>query len=267
MKLEHRFSRTIAALLTLVALGVPIRATAETLTVAAAADLTFAFKDVAAQFERQSTDTLRISYGSSGNFFAQIKNGAPFDVFFSADVQYPQKLEAAGLVVPGTIYEYAAGKVVLWVPASSKVDLSKGLDALLDSSIHKIAIANPEHAPYGRAAVAAMRRDGIYDKVTDKIVMGEDISQATQFVQSGNADIGILALSLALAPAMRDKGRFVIVAPADYPPIIQAACVIQTTKHLELAKQFLEFMKRPATIAKMGEYGFARPGSSSASNP
>jgi len=267
MKLEHRFSRTVAALLTLVALGVPVRATAETLTVAAAADLTFAFKDVAALFEQQSTDTLRISYGSSGNFFAQIKNGAPFDVFFSADVQYPQKLEAAGLVVPGTIYEYASGKIVLWVPASSKVDLSKGLDALLDLSIHKIAIANPEHAPYGRAAVAAMRHEGIYDKVRDKIVMGEDISQATQFVQSGNADIGILALSLALAPAMRDKGRFVIVPAADYPPIIQAACVIQTSKHLELAKQFLEFMKRPATVAKMGEYGFARPGSSSASNP
>jgi molybdate transport system substrate-binding protein len=259
VRLKLRIVGAIIVLCALLALAsAPGRA--ETLTVAAAADLTFAFKDVATQFQAQSQDNLRISYGSSGNFFSQIKNGAPFDVFFSADVRYPQKLAAAGLIEPGSVYEYAAGKIVLWVPASSKLNLSKGLEVLLDPEIHKIAIANPEHAPYGRAAIAAMQHDGIYDKVKGKFVMGEDISQTAQFVQSGNSDVGILALSLALAPAMKDKGRFVVIPAEDYPPIIQAACVIKSTKHLELAKRFLEFMKQPATVAKMGEYGFVLPG-------
>jgi molybdate transport system substrate-binding protein len=257
---EFRLPRTMIFVVGVILLcWSPLAAHAETLTVAAAADLTFAFKGVSAQFQQQSTDQLRISYGSSGNFFSQIKNGAPYDLFFSADVQYPQKLEAAGLVEPGTIYKYAAGKIVIWVPAASKVDLSRGLNALLDPSIRKIAIANPEHAPYGRAAVAAMQHDAIYDKVQGKVVMGEDISQTAQFVQSGNADVGILALSLALAPPMRERGHFVIIPPNYYPPIIQAACVIRATKQLALAKRFLEFMKQPATVAKMEEYGFVVP--------
>ena len=253
-------ARLLGVLFLATALLMPAAARADQLTVAAAADLTFAFKDVAAQFQAQSSDTLRISYGSSGNFFSQIKNGAPFDVFFSADVQYPQKLAAAGLVDQSSIYEYAAGKIVIWVPNSSKIDLSQGLNALLDPAIHKIAVANPEHAPYGRAAVAAMQHAGIYDKVKGKFVMGEDISQTAQFVQSGNADAGIVALSLALAPAMKDKGRFTIIPAEDYPPIIQAACIVKSTKHAELAKRFLEFIKQPATVAKMGEYGFVLPG-------
>jgi molybdate transport system substrate-binding protein len=259
--IEFRLPRTtifVACVIMMACLS-PLAADAETLTVAAAADLTFAFKEVAAQFQQQSTDQLRISFGSSGNFFSQIKNGAPFDVFFAADVQYPQKLAAAGLIEPGTIYEYAAGKIVIWVPAASKLDLTRGLNVLLDPGMHKIAIANPEHAPYGRAAVAALQHDGIYDRVKARVVMGEDISQTAQFVQSGNADAGILALSLALAPPMKERGRFVIIPPSAYPPIIQAACVIRATRHLELAKRFLELMKRPATVAKMEEYGFVLP--------
>ena len=236
----------------------PQATAAETLTVAAAADLTFALKDVAAQFQQQSEDKLLISFGSSGNFFAQIKNGAPYDIFFSADVQYPEKekLQAAGLIEPGSIYQYAAGKIVIWVPNSSKLDLSQGLPVLLNPVIGKIAIANPEHAPYGRAAVSAIQHEGIYDKVKSKFVLGEDISQTAQFVQSGSADAGIVALSLALAPAMKSQGRFATIPTADYPPIVQAACVIEATKHLDLAKRFLEFMKQPATLAKMSEYGF-----------
>jgi molybdate transport system substrate-binding protein len=168
-------------------------------------------------------------------------------------------LDAAGLVKPGSIYPYAAGKIVIWVLTGSTLDLNRGLNALLDPAIHKIAIANPEHAPYGRAAVAALQHATIYDKVRGKVVMGEDISQTAQFVQSGNADVGILALSLALAPVLRDRGRFAIIPVSDYPPIIQAACVIKATKHPELAKRFLEFMKQPATVAKMEEYGFVLP--------
>ena len=262
MNTRHKFNfiRLAIFFAAFLALIAPRLAAAETLTVAAAADLTFAFKDVAAQFQSQSSDTMRISYGSSGNFFSQIKNGAPFDVFFSADVHYPQKLATAGLVDPASIYDYAAGKIVIWVPGSSKLDLSQGLNALLDPAIHKIAVANPEHAPYGRAAMAAMQHVGIYDKVKSNFVMGEDISQTAQFVASGNADAGIIALSLALAPAMKDKGRFVIIPAGDYPPIIQAACIVKSTRHLDLAKRFLEFMKQPATVARMGEYGFVLPG-------
>ncbi len=247
----------IIAMIFLIALAPAVRA--EELTVAAAADLTFALKDVAASFERQSGNRVRISYGSSGNFFSQISNGAPFDVFFSADVKYPDKLAGAGLVEPGTLYEYASGRIVIWVPARSPIELGRGLDALLAPEVHKIAIANPEHAPYGRAAVAALRHQGIYDRVAGKLVMGEDISQTAQFVQSGNADAGIIALSLALAPAMKERGRYAMIPPDDYPPIVQAAVVIRSSKHKRLARSFIEFMKEPETVTMMRQYGFIQP--------
>ena len=219
--------RVLSALFALTALlyiGVA-PANAGELKVAAASDLTFAFKDVGARFEKQTGNSLKLTYGSSGNFFAQIQNGAPFDLFFSADVSYPQKLEAAGLTEPGTIYDYATGKLVIWVPNASKLDLSRGLSVLLDPSIRKIAVANPQHAPYGAAAVAALHHAGIYDQVKDKFVLGENISQTAQFVQSGNADVGLLALSLAVAPAMKTSGRYVEVPASDYPPLIQAGVI------------------------------------------
>jgi molybdate transport system substrate-binding protein len=257
-------SRTMLAIVVLFfALQIPAQVLAAEITVAAAADLTFAFKDVAALFEKQTSSAVKLSYGSSGNFFSQIQNGAPFDLFFSADIEYPKKLEAAGLTEPGTMYEYAAGKIVLWVPSASKLDLSKGLAVLLDPGIRKIAIANPEHAPYGRAAVSAMQHDGVYDQVKGKFVLGENISQAAQFVESGNADVGILALSLAVAPAMKDKGRFVEIPAADYPAIIQAAVILKASKQKALAAQFLSFLKQPATVALMRQYGFVAPSAES----
>ncbi len=179
------------------------------ITVAAAADLTFVFKEIGARFQKETGNSIKLSYGSSGNFFSQIKNGAPYDMFFSADVAFPQKLEAADLVEPGSLYEYATGKLVIWVQSKSKLDLNQGLKVLLDPGIGKIAIANPVHAPYGAAAVAALQHDGIYDQVKPKIIQGENISQTAQFVQSGNADVGLLAFSLALAPPMTKAGRYV----------------------------------------------------------
>jgi molybdate transport system substrate-binding protein len=258
-----RIRRVLLALFALSALfyvGVPAAANAAELKVAAAADLTFAFKDVAARFKKQTGNGLKLTYGSSGNFFAQIQNGAPFDLFFSADVGYPQKLEAAGLTEPGTIYDYASGKLVIWVPNASKLDLSRGLSVLLDPGIRKIAVANPLHAPYGVAAVAALRHDGIYDKVKDKLVLGENISQTAQFVQSGNADVGLLALSLAVAPAMKTTGRYVEIPASDYPPLIQAGVVLKSSRNKELANQFLKFLKEPGTVALMAQYGFTLPG-------
>src|SRR5712692_7501512 len=141
---------------------------AQEITVAAAADLQFAFQDVATRFEKDSGKHLKLIFGSSGNFFAQIQNGAPFDVFFSADIDYPKKLEASGLTEPGTLYVYAKGKIVLWTTSESKLDLSQGIKVLLDPSIRKIAIANPAHAPYGRAAVAAMQHEKVYEQVSPK---------------------------------------------------------------------------------------------------
>jgi len=246
-------------LLACIYIWIPAQAAAAELKVAAAADLTFVFKDVAAQFEKQTGNQLKLTYGSSGNFFSQIQNGAPFDLFFSADISFPKKLEAAGLIEPGTIYDYARGEIVIWVPNDSKLDLSKGLAVLLDPSIRKIAVANPVHAPYGAAAVAALHHDKIYDQVKSKFVMGENIAQTAQFVQSGNADVGIVALSLALAPAMKTKGRYVVVPPDDYPPLIQAAVIIKSSTNKELARQFLKFIKQPDTVALMAQYGFTLP--------
>ena len=160
----------MCTLTVLLVLCIPGRTAAEELTIAAASDLTFVFPEVAARFQNDTGNSVKFSFGSSGNFLSQIQNGAPFDMFFSADIGYPRKLEAAGLAEPGSFYEYAVGKLVLWVPRASTLDLKQGLAVLAEQSIRKIAIANPEHAPYGRAAVAAMKHDGVYDKVSGKLV-------------------------------------------------------------------------------------------------
>jgi molybdate transport system substrate-binding protein len=230
---------------------------AQEITVAAAADLQFAFQDVTARFQKDTGKTVKLIFGSSGNFFTQIQNGAPFDLFFSADIDYPKKLEAAGLAETGTLYEYATGKIVLWVPKESKLDLSRGLKVLLDPGIKKIAVANPEHAPYGRAAVAALRHEGIYDKVSDKFVLGENISQTASFVVSGSADIGIVALSLAIAPAMKEKGRYMEIPGDEYPTIEQAAIILKSSKEKDTAHQFLNYLKTQPMRELLKSYGFA----------
>jgi len=258
--------RTLATVMLCLAVSIPATADAGEITVAAASDLTFAFKDVASRFETQTGSSVKLSYGSSGNFFSQIQNGAPYDLFFSADIEYPRKLEAAGFTEPGSIYAYATGKIVLWVPNASKLDLSRGLSVLLDPCIRKIAIANPQHAPYGRAAAAAMQHEGIYDNVKGKLVLGEDISQTAQFVESGNADLGVVALSLAVAPVMRDKGRYVAIPSSDYPAIIQAAVILRSSHNKDLAQQFLKFLKEPGTVALMEQYGFIVPNEVTAGN-
>jgi molybdate transport system substrate-binding protein len=235
---------------------------AQELTVAAAADLQFAFQDVAARFQKDTGQSAKLIFGSSGNFFTQIQNGAPFDVFFSADIDYPRKLEAAGLAEPGTLYPYATGKIVLWVPNESKLDLGKGLRVLLDPSIGKIALANPEHAPYGRAAVAAIKHENIYDKVSGKFVLGENISQAASFITSGSADIGIVALSLALAPAMKQKGRYVEISADAYPPLEQAAVILKSSQKKDVARQFIDFLKTPPILELLRSYGFSVPSGS-----
>jgi molybdate transport system substrate-binding protein len=237
-----------------------IEARAGEITVAAASDLTFAFKEVGARFKEKTGNSIKLSFGSSGNFFSQITNGAPYDMFFSADVAYPKKLEAAGMIEPGSLYEYATGKLVIWVPSNSKLDISQGLKVLLDPGVGKIAIADPAHAPYGAAAVAAMRHEGIYDQVKGRLVQGENISQTAQFVESGNADVGLLALSLAVASPMKSAGRYFEIPPANYPPIIQAVVILKSAHDKPTSETFLKFLKEPSTVALMQQYGFVPPG-------
>jgi molybdate transport system substrate-binding protein len=228
-------------------------------TVAAASDLTFAMKEIAAQYEMGTGCSVQLSMGSSGNFLTQIENGAPFDVFFSADIAYPKKLEAEGLAAPGSTYLYAIGKIVLWARNDSRVNVGKGFSVLLDSAVSKIAIANPAHAPYGRAAEEALRKAGVYESVKSRLVLGENISQAAEFVESGNADAGILALSLVLSPSMKDKGHSWNIPENLYAPIEQGVVVVLSSKNQQGAKNFLEYIKLPATAALLARYGFAPP--------
>jgi molybdate transport system substrate-binding protein len=230
-----------------------------TVSVAAASDLTYAMTEIAANFEKATGCVVRLSMGSSGNFLTQIENGAPFDVFFSADIAYPKKLETEGLAAPGSSYLYAIGKIVLWTRNDSGVDVSKGFAALRDPAVRKIAIANPEHAPYGKAAEEALKNAGVYDAVKDRLVLGENISQTAEFAESGNADAGIVALSLVLSPAMKDKGHAWNIPENLYAPIQQGAVVVSASKNLQGAQQFLNYIKNPATTALLERYGFVLP--------
>ena len=234
-------------------------AAAQELRVAAAADLQFVFEEVSAKFQRETGHTVQLTFGSSGNFYSQIQNGAPFDVFFSADVDYPAKLEAAGLVEPGTLSQYATGRIALWVRKGSPIDINHGFRTLADARIRKISIANPEHAPYGRAAVAALRHEKVYDEVRDRLVLGENISQAAQFVESGNADIGILALSLVLAPPLKSEGKYYEIPTSFYPAIDQAVVILKSSKQKDIARQLLSFIRRPEITEFMRSNGLTVP--------
>ncbi len=227
--------------------------------VAAASDLTFVLREIDTGFEKQSGHKLRVSYGSSGNFFAQIQSGAPFDVFFSADAEYPRKLEAEGLAQKDSLHVYAMGRVVVWAPRGS-LDLAKdGMRALLTPAVRKIAIANPRHAPYGRAAVAALKHFGIYEQVESRLVFGENVAQAAQFVESGNAQAGIIALSLASAPQMKDRGEMWLIPEAAHPRLEQAAVVLRAARRPKAAAALLDYLRGPDGQAVLQRYGFQLP--------
>ena len=236
---------------------------AQEITVAAAADLQFVMQETTARFQKETGKRVKVINGSSGNFFQQIQNGAPFDMFFSANVDYPKKLESAGLTEPGSYYQYATGEIVLWVANDSKLDVNAGLKALVDGSVKKVAIANPQHAPYGQAAVAALKAENLYDQVAGKFILGENISQAASFVVSGAADAGIVALSLAVSPNMRGKGRYFEIPAGDYPAIEQGCVILKSSQQKATAKAFLDYIKTPVIKELFRSYGFAVPSSTS----
>lgn len=244
-------------MLTLIVPGI---VSGQELKIAAASDLTAALTDVANAYQKASGKGTKLSFGSSGNFFAQIENGAPFDLFFSADIAYPQKLEADGLVEPNSLYEYAVGRLALWVPKDSDIDVNKGLLVLTTPAVRKIAIANPQHAPYGRAAVAALQHDKIYDAVRDKLVFGENISQAAHFVQSRNADVGLIAFSLALSLQVKTGGRYWLVPSHFHPPLRQAVVILRSSTQKDEAQHFLEFLRSAQGRTIMERHGFSVPG-------
>jgi molybdate transport system substrate-binding protein len=256
---SSRWLTLLAAALVLSA-APPPAAGAQKLTVAAAADLRFALDELATQFRAAHPEVdLAITYGSSGNFFAQIQNGAPFDLFLSADVDYPRRLITAGLASKDSLFLYGVGRIVVWVPAGSPLDpAALGIRVLEAPSVRHIAIANPQHAPYGQAAVAALRSLGVYDRVSPKLVLGENIGQAFEFVESGAAEAGIVALSLALAPAARSHGRYWEVPQEAYPKIEQGG-VILARAPAGPAAQFRAFLLSAEARRILKQYGFSVP--------
>ncbi|MFC3913211.1 molybdate ABC transporter substrate-binding protein [Pseudaeromonas sharmana] len=233
-------------------------ASAGTLTVAAAADMKFAMAEIAAAFNQcHPGDKVEVVFGSSGKSFTQIQQGAPYDMFFSADIKFPKELIAKGFAQPEPI-PYAVGRLVLW-STDPKVKTMTMQD-LLASDIKKIAIANPKHAPYGKRAEEALKASGVWDKMESKLVLGEDIVQTAQFVQTGNAQVGLLALSLAMSPKMSQLGFYQLLPDSLHEPLNQAFVITNHGKDNPLAKTFADYMQSPASRTTMVRYGFVLPG-------
>jgi molybdate transport system substrate-binding protein len=231
------------------------------LSVAAAADLKFALDELVKEFQTEHpSTTVKVTYGSSGNFYAQLQNQAPFDLYFSADVAYPRKLAEASLALDRDVFLYAMGRIVVWRPEQSPVNVEQlGIESLFAPSVKKIAIANPVHAPYGVAAVAALKSLKVYERAEPKLVYGENIAQTAQFVQSGAADIGIIALSLAIAPQMRDAGRYWEIPLDAYPKLEQGGIILNWTKDVTAARTFRDFVLGEHGREVLKRYGFFLP--------
>jgi len=230
------------------------------LRVAAASDLNFAIKEIIAQYEKDTGNHIQLTLGSSGTFFTQISQGAPFDIYLSADRSYPDQLLQKNLAEPGSLFVYGIGKIVLWVPAKSPIDVKKlGMQSLMQPTVGKISIANPDHAPYGRAAVSAIQKSGIYDRVKDRFVMGENISQAAEFVHSGAAQVGVIALSLALSDPMRNSGKYWEIPQESYPRLEQAGIILRHAResgNLPAAQAFVRALQSGNARSILNRYGF-----------
>lgn len=228
---------------------------AQTVKIAAAADLRYAMDEIAKLYMKTNPGTnVEVVFGSSGNAYTQISNGAPFDVYFSADMMYPKKLQEAGLTITEPKL-YAIGRIVLW---SSTLDVSKGMDVLKTPKI-KIATANPEHAPYGQRAVEALKYYKIYDQIEKQLSFGENISQAAQFCLTGNAEAGLLALSLILSPGMSDKGKYFLIPETAHRPLEQAYVMLKRAERNKTALDFCNFIETKAVRTIFEKYGFTLP--------
>lgn len=234
---------------------------ADRVLIAAAADLKFALDELVRAYgktesQTQTADRLEVIYGSSGRFFTQIQQGAPFDLFFSADSQYPMDLAKAGLAGSPVLF-YAVGRLVLWSPSAEVVH--RGLGGLKDPAVTRIAIANPRHAPYGRRAQEALSAAGVWPQVEGRLVLGENIAQTAQMVQTGNAQAGLIALSLALSPELTRSGRYLLIPSSLHSPLEQAFIVTAKGRARPGALRFAQFMQTPAAAAILARWGFEPP--------
>ena len=224
------------------------------LRIAAAADLKFALDELSVQFRRANPAiAVEPTYGSSGNFYSQIAQGAPFDLFLSADLDYPRRLLGRKIGAADSLFSYGAGRIVVWVPSDSKLDPAT---ALRDPSLRRLSIANPAHAPYGRAAQAAMRSMGVYDALQTKLVLGENIAQAFEFAETGAADAGIVALSLAVAPRAAGRGRYWEIPQSAFPRMDQGGLILKDSPG---ARAFREFLLSAAARDTLKRFGFFAP--------
>lgn len=244
--------KLIFSLLMVISIGLQ----AQTVKIAAAADLRYAMDEVVKEYKKNdAVATIEVIYGSSGNAFTQISNGAPFDMYFSADIMYPQKLKEAGLTLTEPKF-YAIGRIVLW---STSLNVSKGLSVLADNPNIKIATANPEHAPYGQRSVESLKFYKLYEKVEKQLIFGENISQAAQFCLSGNAEAGLIALSLVLSPSMSNQGKYFLIDEKSHRPLEQAYVILNHAKENKVAYSFAEFISTPDARLIFEKYGFTLP--------
>lgn len=244
-------------LLFISAITLALPAHAEKVTIAAAADLKFAMDEIVTAFKKTNTsDEVEVIYGSSGKFNTQIQQGAPYDMYFSADIGFPRELAKAGLAA-SEVKPYALGRIVLW---SASMDASKmTLESLLDTNVKRIAIANPKHAPYGKRAEEALRSSALWDKVEPKLVYGENIAHTAQFIQTGNAQVGIIALSLAVNPELAGKGGYWLIPDKLHQPLEQGYIITKRAENNALAKRFADYMGSPSARTVMTKYGFVLP--------
>lgn len=234
-------------------------AQAEPLLIAAASDLTYCIDELSAAFRKEAPEAqVKVSLGASGNFFAQIKSGAPFDVFLSADMDYPARLAQEGAADGASLTPYAIGRVALW-SLDARFDLKQGLRVLGDARLTRLAIANPDIAPYGRAARAALEQHGYWDRIKGKLVIGENIAQTAQFVQTGNAQIGIVSLATVSAPRLKGMGSYYLIPDTGSTPIEQGAIVTKAGQDNRLAARFLRFLHTPAARQILTQSGFGIP--------
>ena len=228
------------------------------IAIAAAADLKFAMDEIVAAFKQSNpADEVEVIYGSSGKFHTQIQQGAPYDLYFSADIAFPRELVKHGLAT-ADVEPYAFGRIVLW---SASLDATRmTLASLADPKITRIAIANPRHAPYGKRAEEALRASGLWEQVEPKLVYGENIAHTAQFVQTGNAQIGIIALSLAINPELASQGGYWLIPAALHEPLEQGYIITRRAANKALAKRFADYMGSKPARAVMTHYGFVLPG-------
>lgn len=252
--LNHLFFRAVA----LAAFMLPAATVrAETTLVAVAANFTKPMEEIAAAFEKSTGHSAKLSFGSSGKFVAQIENGAPFEVFLSADENNPLKLEQSGAAVAGSRFVYALGKLVLWSAKSGYVDdqgqiLSKG-------GFQHLAIADPKLAPYGAAALEVLKSMGLQEKLQPLMVQGENIAQTLQFVSTGNAELGFVALSQVIENGKIANGSGWIVPSSQYAPIKQGAVLLSLGAENPAAKALLDYLKSAPALAIIEKYGYDLP--------